>query len=288
MAKSRRPEIERAQLSVEQMRASIPKLDRRINDLQEFDINTIQERWDSRVEALEKKIDGTLQEVLGHDTVEYRDFHVGTLDTLPLSMDGNNYPLRDVHEGYQKGIDHAAMQLNTLKELFEERIADSGVKPSATVGPTIGTETSGQVFVVHGSDNAAKESVARFLATLDLEPVILHEQINAGRTIIEKFVDHADVDYAIVLFTPDDVGHPSSQPDQARPRARQNVVLELGFFMATLGRNRVCVLHKGDVEIPSDYAGVLYVPLDDGGAWRLSVAREMKSVGLDVDLNKSL
>ena len=58
--------------------------------------------------------------------------------------------------------------------------------------------------------------------------------------------------------------------------------------MAALGRHKVCVLYRGDVEIPSDYAGVLFVALDDGGAWRFTVAREMKSIGMEIDLNKAV
>jgi predicted nucleotide-binding protein len=103
--------------------------------------------------------------------------------------------------------------------------------------------------------------------------------------VIEKFEAHADVVFAVVLFTPDDVGYPAASPEKARPRARQNVVLELGFFMAMLGRQRVCVLYRGDVEVPSDYAGVLYIELDNAGAWKFHLAREMKRVGIDIDLN---
>lgn len=116
-------------------------------------------------------------------------------------------------------------------------------------------------------------------------PVVLHEQPNQGKTIIEKFEHHADVDFAVVLLTPDDIGHPSNRQDLARPRARQNVVLELGFLMGTLGRHRVCVLHAGDLELPSDYSGVLYLPLDAGGAWRFLLAKEMKASGMRMDLN---
>ncbi len=106
--------------------------------------------------------------------------------------------------------------------------------------------SSRRVFVVHGHDDGLKETVARFLTKLDLEPVILHEQPNRGRTIIEKFEEHSDVAFAVVLFTPDDVGYPSGKVDESKPRARQNVVLELGFFMAALGREKVCVLYNLD------------------------------------------
>ena len=139
---------------------------------------------------------------------------------------------------------------------------------------------------MHGHDDGAKEAVARHVSRLNLAPVILHEQPNKGQTIIEKFKSNSDVEYAIIIFTPDDLGHPVDRPEEVSPRARQNVLLELGYFIGTLGRHRVCVLSKGDVEVPSDYAGVVYIPMDDGGAWRFLVANEMKSVGLDVDLNR--
>lgn len=271
------------------MRAAIPKLERRIKDLETFDVSTIRERWDPVTEGLVKKVDGTLQEILGHGTVEYNEYSIDSLDTLPIIMGGGPDPLPEVHRGYREGIERALVKLRTLKEIFEERIADA---PQATAPvaaqPAKKAGGSRRVFVVHGRDDGTKETVARYLSKLDLAPIILHEQPNQGKTIIEKFEAHADVDFALVLFTPDDVGHPAGEPDKARSRARQNVVLELGFFISALGRHRVCVLYKGDIEMPSDYAGVVYVPLDVGGAWRLVVAREIKSAGINVDLNKAM
>src|SRR5262249_21992550 len=119
--------------------------------------------------------------------------------------------------------------------------------------------------------------------------VILHEQASQGKTIIEKFESHADVGFAVILLTPDDVGASSAayQAEQPlAPRARQNVVFEHGFFIGRFGRGRVCALHKG-IEIPSDLQGVIYVPFDEKGAWRLDLAREMKAAGMNVDLNKA-
>lgn len=141
------------------------------------------------------------------------------------------------------------------------------------------------VFVVHGHDEASKHEVARFLERLDLNPIILHEQADRGRTIIEKFLDHSRVGYAVVLLTADDLGGSKGSPTQ-KPRARQNVILELGYFIGALGRGKVCALRAEGVEVPSDLAGVLYVDLDAGGAWKLRIAREMKAAGLDLDLNR--
>jgi predicted nucleotide-binding protein len=140
------------------------------------------------------------------------------------------------------------------------------------------------VFVVHRHDNEAKEKVARFLERLKLEPIVLHEQANEGRTVIEKFEVYADVGFAVVLLTPDDVGALAAERADLKSRARQNVVLELGYFLGKLKRNRVCALYKEGVEIPSDYQGVLYVQLDSAGGWTLKLAQELAAAGIPIDL----
>jgi|GEM_PF-2377186 hypothetical protein len=144
------------------------------------------------------------------------------------------------------------------------------------------------VFVVHGHDDAAKESVARLIEKVGLQAVILHEQANAGMTIIEKIEAHSEVVYAVILLTPDDVGRLNKKGTKLQGRARQNVILELGYFTAKLGRQNVCVLHKPDVDVPSDFQGILYTPMDDAGAWRAKLAKEMKVAGLPIDTNKIL
>lgn len=147
------------------------------------------------------------------------------------------------------------------------------------------SDTGGKdIFIVHGHDDEAKETVARFVEKLGGKAIILHEQPNGGRTIIEKFEHHANVAFAIVLLTPDDLGGKSAKA--LKQRARQNVVFELGFFFAKLGRNRVCALHKEDVEIPSDIQGVIYTPMDKAGAWRTALARELKEAGVPLDYDK--
>jgi len=146
-----------------------------------------------------------------------------------------------------------------------------------------------KVFLVHGHDELALHETARFLEKLRQEVVVLREQPNQGRTIVEKFEEYADVGFAIVLLTADDRGGPTaSDPAKFHHRARQNVIFELGYFNGRIGRGRVCALYQPGVEIPSDYAGVLYVELDDRGAWRLEVAKELRAAGLSVDMNDAL
>jgi predicted nucleotide-binding protein len=145
------------------------------------------------------------------------------------------------------------------------------------------------IFIVHGHDEAAKQAVARFLGKLDIIPLILHEQPDKGRTVIEKFEDYSEVGFAIVLLTPDDKCYRKDQPEEsARFRARQNVIFELGYFIGKLGRGNVCALYKEGVELPSDIQGVLYVPMDPAEGWHMRLAREIKHAGIDIDLNKVL
>ena len=145
-----------------------------------------------------------------------------------------------------------------------------------------------QIFIVHGHDDALREAVARFIESLELNPVILHEKPNAGRTVIEKLEGHSDVGFAVILLTSDDVGASKEDQQNLKGRARQNVILELGYFFGKLGRGRVCALYKENVEIPSDIHGVLYIPVDEHGAWKLRLAREIKQAGINIDLNRAI
>jgi predicted nucleotide-binding protein len=151
------------------------------------------------------------------------------------------------------------------------------------------SRSAGCVFLVHGHDGAAKHEVARFVERLTGKaPVILDEQPNRGRTLLEKFQETAgSANYAIVLATPDDVGRSRSLgPEKDAPRARQNVVFELGFFFASLGRGHVAVLNNG-IEKPSDIDGIVYFSYPSGN-WKVELAKEMHAAGIAVDMHRLL
>jgi predicted nucleotide-binding protein len=164
-------------------------------------------------------------------------------------------------------------------------LADASRSQTSTASTSQMTSNSRKVFIVHGHDSETKFMVARFLEKIRLEPIILHEQPNEGRTIIEKFETYSgDTAFAVILLTDDDVGGTKGGKEPQKLRARQNVILELGYFMGRLGRTRVCALHKGGVELPSDYQGVLYVVIDTEGAWKLRLAQELVQAKLPIDL----
>jgi hypothetical protein len=169
-------------------------------------------------------------------------------------------------------IQHLSALLGQVSPHFK------GLPPSPLVGaPAPATD---EVFVVHGHDDF-RHTVEAYLRELSLRPVLLDSRPNQGRTIIEKLEAHANTSFAVVLLTPDDQGRKCGT-GRLKPRARQNVVLELGYFLARLGRHRVCALYVPGVELPSDFHGVLYVELDSEGNWRKKLHRELAAAGLPV------
>jgi predicted nucleotide-binding protein len=119
---------------------------------------------------------------------------------------------------------------------------------------------------------------------LGLEPIILHERPNQGKTLIGKFEAHADVGFAILLLTPDDVGGLPWGTHQ--PRARQNVILELGYFIGRLSRARVCALRACDLELPSDILGIVWTSFDAG--WQRALATELEAAGYEIDWKRAM
>ncbi len=149
---------------------------------------------------------------------------------------------------------------------------------------TPSSNTNNKVFIVHGQDSQSKTDVENLLLKLGLDPVILHMENNLGKTIIEKFEHYSDqVSYAIVLLTPDDSGCSAADalkdPPKLQPRARENVILELGYFIGKLSRSRVTVLNKG-IDPPSDVHGLVYVSMETPD-WRHKVASDLHAAGFE-------
>jgi Predicted nucleotide-binding protein containing TIR-like domain len=156
---------------------------------------------------------------------------------VPISSSGGVPP--EIGEARKRqwrcGQKESESLINTMIEHLELREARSA---QTSENPTV--PKSNRVFVAHGHDDGMRESVARVLTKLGLNPVILHELPGQGRTIIEKFYEHSAVGFAVVLLSPGDTGYSNAiRANGAKPRARQNVILELGFFLGKLGRRKL-------------------------------------------------
>ncbi len=138
-----------------------------------------------------------------------------------------------------------------------------------------------RVFIVHGQNDDARTALVKELTTVGLEAIVLHEQPNMGRHLLTKFIEEAElVTFAIVVMTDDDVG--SIKGGHLSPRARQNVILELGYFLSHLGQQRVCALITPGLETPSDFDGIVYIRMDDAGNWKRELLRELKAAGMSL------
>ena len=284
MARRSTPQAPRsAALSQDQMRSGITKIRRRIAELEGVDITKITRQSHPELGALRTDILSTISDVFGADTVEYELFSPAAhFDTGPVSFNPfgggemQTHP-SEVQHHVKKSIQSSLGILRSAVKNLEERLEDH--TPGVRIPAKQSAAPSRRVFIVHGHDAGPKEAVARFLQGIGFQPIILHEQPNQGRTIIEKFEANADVGFAVVILTPDD-------PCGGTYRARQNVILELGYFAGALGRNRVCALQKGKIEWPSDVVGVVYTAFDDAGAWKTELAKELQAAKYEIDWNK--
>lgn len=260
-------------LTVEQIQRGIERLQKRIADVEAFNPKTSS---NAEEKALQIAISETITDVFGYDTLDSSRY------SMAYFVNRITWASRP---GWDGGKQESLALLNQAIRSLQERLEyNAASSPTSDSTPTLSSER--KAFVVYGHDEGARETIARFLEKIGFEAIILHEQANQGRTIIEKVEAHGDVRFAIVLLTPDDEGRVNGGVFQ--PRARQNVILELGYFIGRLGRKNVCALKRGDIEIPSDFSGVVYESLDASGGWRQVLGRELQAAGFEIDWNAIL
>ena len=255
---------------------AIRQLTRRIDDLKTLDVAPAVMNESGAIEVATSDVKEAIREAFGQNSPEMNEHKYIRLWAGPSFMNMSDDAILKATEAGRKQVIEI---LNGLVRRLKEKREDMGGQMT-TVSKV---SDSRKVFLVHGHDEAVTSIVARFLEKLKLEAVILHEQPNEGQTIIEKFERHADVGFAVVLLTPDDMGGVAPGSD-LQPRARQNVILELGYFIGKLGRPRVCALYVTGVELPSDLHGLVWVPYDSG-AWQTKLANEMRATGISIDMN---
>ena len=281
-------EPKHADLTVEAMSRGIERLQKRLQEVEAFDSQNEQERFNPRVSALNTSIQGSLASVFGEGTVEFNRYHrkceIHPGSTMLIGF-GHEEPIQKIQSDIERARQSSLTHLRQVISFLEEEVVEKS-KTAGFVPRTSPKKLSNKVFVIHGHDVAALQIVARFLEKLGLEAIILNEQPNQGKTIIEKFEDCAsEVGFAVVLLTPDDLAAAVGATQISR--ARQNVIFELGYFAGKLGRGKACLLRRGDMEIPSDLYGVIYTELDPHDGWKGKLVRELKAAKLDFDANKA-
>jgi hypothetical protein len=312
---TQRPSEDRV-LSVADMRNGIDRIARRLGELKQFDPRSITNYRSPQIVSLETAIEQTLAAVFGNGTPKFKLYRAAfDLEPVPVLTvvpswiaargGGGGHDGVNVHE-LQHGIAERQQRAIALLEQairgLEEEIGDKerpdhpwtvantpeGEVYFETPLKSAAGSTSRKVFIVHGHDDAAKNEVALFLRAIGLEPIILHLRPNGGRHLLTKFREESEgASFAVVLMTPDDEGGPVGSSDR-RPRARQNVVFELGFFIGKLEPARVAALLKSDVEKPSDFDGIAYIPFDSSGHWKTDLARELHHAQVPFDPAKAL
>jgi len=251
---------------------------RNIDELQEQ--SRLLNRWWGENQAILNQFRNkmTVQSPSTGDEWDYTDSAIGLDEIAPIKTQSLKKLIAEIDRiiGRLTGM-NPNIELNN-----DLHISKNEIKPS------IKESKFKEVFIVHGHNEDKKNTVARYIEQLGLKTIILHEQPNKGRTIIEKFEDYSDVSFAIVLLTADDLGcdKKSSKSNALEHRARQNVIFEFGFFFGKLGRKKVCALHEEGVDVPSDVKGIIYISFKDN--WKFSVARELKSSGINIKADNIL
>jgi predicted nucleotide-binding protein len=206
---------------------------------------------------------------------------------------------------------HVRSVNEVVSEIFRGKIGRYVTHKFVTSAPQVQRKTKTKklgkdIFIVHGRDHKPMKELKVMLWKFGLNPIVLHEQPSGSRTIVEKLEKYSDVGYAFIILTPDDIGistneiptkkalmtitiatgEDQNKPSEfLKPRARQNVVLEFGYFIGKLGRDRVCCLYKGDIELPSDMHGIVYIPFKKSvKECKDKIIKELKAVGYKIQV----
>lgn len=255
-------------------------------DLELFEKILIDDRNQIGIQSLKKmKIVESFKELktnlLGSHHLDLNDYSV-CVDALAVTLSKKEKDNEDIFNAFkalEEQAKHApdekrSRSINNLRK----DLTDLHLLPESIC------ESCNRIFIVHGHDEVSKLKIVRFIEESKLVPIILSEQPSNGRTIIENFEKNVNVRFAVVLMTPDDRIFTDDVSNKSIYRSRQNVILELGYFIGKLGRRKVCVLYKEGVEIPSDIHGILFTLMDDNDGWKLKLAKEMRSAGVPVQV----
>jgi energy-coupling factor transporter ATP-binding protein EcfA2 len=244
--------------------------------------------WSSSGKSTEwaQNVQSALRRLYGAKSEQLKAFSAVQYGPIMFTSDT---PDSVFERAFMEGVKSAQAIIRSAVREFEDYELQSpggGLQSGEMLQSEAAERPSRRIFVFHGHDNEMKEAVARFLERLGFDAIILYERASGGDTIMEKVERNFDVQYAVILLSPDDIGAVNNKPGELQPRARQNVVLELGYFIGRLGRSGVCAVVNGPLEIPSDFDGVVYVPYK-GEDWKIQLVKELKHRGFAIDANKA-
>ena len=223
--------------------------------------------------AWKSKVNRFLIAKFGETSYEYDEFNKisFTLTVFPLNVT-NEQKADKCREGIKKAIAILLTYLDEIRENDSEKGNDK-----------LREADFSSVFSVYGHNEALKQAVARLIENQGIKAILLDEQTDGGKTIIEKFESNSNVGAAICLFTADDIGYEKNDENNRKPRARQNVVFETGFFIGKLGRDHIIIICDSQLELPSDMSGIVYT---DSDQWQTNVLQELSSIGYKIDFNR--
>lgn len=267
-----RADLESARRSGQELLETLPASPNKLAEFRERYL-----AWESKTAAV---LESSFS-VSGFLTSSPRDeFNSTAISLLDLKISSTTIPFDRLPE-----VENDVREKLRVIRSIDDRL-DVYVEPTA-MSHSQRPPTSGDapIFLVHGRDLGRRELVRRFLETItDRQVVVLAEQPNRGQDLLGKLLSNAqEASFAVVVLTPDDAG--GLEGEEPRPRARQNVVFELGFFIALLGRDKVAALNDPTVELPTDFSGVAYIPIE-GESWQIELARELKTAGIEVSLDR--
>lgn len=226
-------------------------------------------------QAWKVKTERFLIKKYGEKSFELRNFKEYAFSLLLYTFDTTD----------EEDVAACAEDLMAVKAIFANYLEDmkeENAEVSVNDTKIISSSNFDKVFIVHGHNAELKEAAARLVERQGIKPIILHEQVNRGATIIEKIELNSDVHAAICLFTADDLGR-GKENQKENLRARQNVIFETGYFIGKLGRKNTIIISDTDIEIPSDLQGVVYTNTLE---WKFSVLKELRAIGYHIDYNK--
>jgi len=222
-----------------------------------------------------------LQKVFGeesHEALTFKNitFYI-TYITYDIFRDGWKEHILNEKYNFKKGLRTAIFYLKNFEsEILHDVDIEEREQKDSNNAPHKESHKK-NILIVHGRNDGVKDKVANFISKLGIEPIILNEQLNRGRTLLEKLEEYSDIKAAIIIFTNDDIGNNNNDSEYEK-RARQNLIFEAGYFHGKLGNKNMIVIAEQGVMLPSVLEGYTYFKMDREEKWKEDIAKKLKSM----------